>query len=325
MDYYELTDGIKQYFPSNYPRHYRQSGTEDCMGNSLEIRKEIAEGLVEEIIFFVWYPRKIRRPQSYVKAMDQLADYILATDHLRGLARKRLADGQLQLDEDYPPLGQGAKDHFLRKLHGYRLTPKQQSRVKVCEICKSEFLDKSRAGNASVCAESCRRRKEARRKRKEYNAATRGLVGESRLKRDWTRQDLEYPFYSPYELDVVEERSESARESDEIEWLLYQQDDEYDDVRLNGRRKPTYVGRDEFDPERPFTYRPVGRERRGKAEEYPVVIRKYSDVKNEPKFVKAAKIQWKKPRYLGETCSMVGKGPDTTPDIFWAECTEKGA
>lgn len=165
------------------------------------------------------------------RCIELVTDYLLAEDHVRGLAlteKPRIKEGE---DEDYPPLGEGAR-RFLEYTTFFYLTRQQAQRVRRCEVCDSDFLDESRAGNSLVCGEICRERKDALRQRKKRND------GDGRLKRYRERQDYEYPFYNPRELFEISTRGESVNDG---------VDETITRARLKqtrGVRKPTEINMD---------------------------------------------------------------------------------
>lgn len=288
LEYRELIDGIRKSYPNYYPRHYDQNVKE----NKRQERVQIAEGLSQELYeHFVdmqpdgytadTKPRPVFMPRSEIyQSIELMTDYMLANDHARGLMIKREADGMLRNDEIYPILGEGARRYQQRELI---LTDDEKRRVKVCEVCQSNFVDDSRRKNAKVCGVICRKQKDTLRNRVAYNEKIKGLADEKRLKRDHERQDFEYPFYSPYEISSLSNRSERAYGDDKVERTLYNRDEEYDSTRLNGRRKPKYVGRDEFDDKQPFNYRPKGRnpvetDKDFKAKSGAVIVRNLSEI-----------------------------------------------
>jgi len=304
LTYKELVEGIKSSFPNQYPKHYVQNATE----NTLTERTQIAEGLALELYeHFVGIqpdgykmddkPRTVFLPRADInRSIDLMTDYILSDDFVRGLMVRREAIGQIKDDEEYPRLGEGARYYMEWKpIWDAILTDEEKTtRIKVCEICESEFIDSSRRKNAKVCGQVCRKRKDALRNRGNYNENVKGLADEKRLKRDHERQDFEYPFYSPYEMYSLSNRSEQAYGDEKVERALYKRDERYDSIRTNGRRKPMYVGRDEFS-ERPFDYRPRGRESKLEPKFGPVITRKLSDITSEEleneKFIEADKMR----------------------------------
>lgn len=267
MDYSELIAAIKRYYPNYYRRHYKQY----IESGSLWSRMNIAEGLANEVHEYFtdmqqdgykadMPPRPVQLPPKQSgQSIELLTDYVLANYHERGLALKRESDGLSRIDEEYPPLGEGAREYLERCFIGVPINPAERRLLKRCEVCEGLFIDNSRAKNAKVCGNSCRARKDVLRKRLEYNKSELGLRKEKRLKRYRERQDLEYPFYSPQEMHELASRSECVAEDKRIDNIAYKNDEEYDGVRFDGKRKPMYVGRDEFD-KKPFSYRPSGRE-----------------------------------------------------------------
>jgi hypothetical protein len=304
MEYSQLVSEIKRYFPNHYRRHYKQYMAD----GSLWERVNIAEGLAHEINeYFVEMqtdgykadelPRPLQLPPRAIgSTIELLTDYVLANYHLQGLTLRREANGQSQVNEDFPPLGEGAREYLERCFIGLPINPDERRRTKTCEVCESPFIDNSRAKNAKVCGQICRTRKDALRQRERYNKSELGLRSEKRLKRYRERQELEYPFYSPQEMYELSNRSEQVAEEKKIDAAAYRQDEEFDQVRFNGKRKPKYVGRDEFS-EKPFNYRPLGRPDKKKIaqEPGPVIVRKMSDFTAEQleaeKFAEADKMK----------------------------------
>jgi hypothetical protein len=225
--------------------------------------------------------------------LELLADYILAEDHLRGLSLMREAKETPKDDEEYPPIGEGAQEFHQREwVAGDVITIGERRKVKVCEICQCKFIDQSRAFNARVCGQTCRDRKDALRKRAEYNQSELGLKNEKRLKRYRVRQDHEYPFYSPLEMYELSVRSEQVFCDDKLERKLYRKQQDAPECniagesislekpRLNGKRKPMWVS-DQFDElkDKVHDYRPSGRDRFVDSDEEkngPVVVRTIS-------------------------------------------------
>jgi hypothetical protein len=286
MQYDELVSEITRYYPNHYRRHYKQH----FASGSFWSRMDIAEGLSHEVnehFVDVQKPgyttlmnaRPVQLPPTKSgHVVELLTDFALANDHIRGLSLKREANGEGKVNEEYPPLGEGAREYLERCFIGVPINPAERRYVKTCEICESEFIDRSRQKNARVCGETCRTRKEALRKRAEYNAKIHNLETETRLKRYRQRQEYEYPFYSPYELNELSSRSERVCEDQKLDFLAYKQDEEFDDIRFNGKRKPMYVGRDEFS-EKPFNYRPRDRMKKKPIIKWgEVTVRKISDV-----------------------------------------------
>jgi hypothetical protein len=304
MDFSKLVSEIKRYFPNHYRRHYKQQMAD----GSLWSRMNIAEGLANElnehfvVIQSDGYkaeepPRPLQLPpQGIGTSIELLTDYVLANYHVRGLTLRREANGQSQVNEEFPPLGEGAREYLERCFIGLPINPDERRKTKTCEVCDSSFIDNSRAKNAKVCGKSCRVRKDALRQRERYNKSELGLRSEKRLKRYRERQELEYPFYSPLEMYELSNRSEQVAEEKKIDAVAYRQDEEFDQIRFNGKRKPKYVGRDEFS-EKPFDYRPTGRPDKKEMAREPgaVIIRKLSDFTAEQleaeKFVEADKMR----------------------------------
>lgn len=275
-EYSKLNSEIRRYYQNSYRRHYMEHVGDE----PYQERFKIADGLAHEINeHFVELqpdgykaseqPRPVKLPPTKNgRAIELMTDYLLAEDHLRGLTLRREANGQTKVDEEFPPLGEGACEYFDRETYGPPFSREEVRLTKTCEICASKFIDESRAKNAKVCGDTCRGRKDALRKRVGYNEDIHGLENETRVKRYRERQDFEYPYYSPYEMSNMGGRSEKAFEERQIDRQAYRQDQDYDAgadsspmanfVRFEGRRKPGYIGADELS-EKVFKYSPKGR------------------------------------------------------------------
>lgn len=88
------------------------------------------------------------------------------------------------------------------------LTRKQVSEeggpgTKICVICDLPFVDHSAVKNAKVCGKRC-----AKVRRKLHMRVSR--FGTTELEGERNRQHLEYPFYSPEEMKILETRSERS-------------------------------------------------------------------------------------------------------------------
>lgn len=249
-------------FPNYYSRHY-EAHSED----NYRLRKYISRVKLHRM-------RELEI-EGNAKALELLADYLLAEDHLRGLMLRREAVGQVAENEEFPSLGQGARDYLE---FSDKVKERHADRTKTCEMCECTFIDWSLRNNARVCSEKCRRRKDALRQR-----------NGGQIKRYRERQQHEYPFYSPHELNVLATRSERAYEDRKIDARSYRDNEEYDGTRLNGRKKPSFTGRSEQDPT-PFDYRPRGREKKEAETVFPVVVRHISEVDESDHFVEASQI-----------------------------------
>lgn len=208
--------------------------------HSLETRNQIA---AESAEFATDYYRDThvgddgRFPTYTQRArLERLADYVLAEDHAKGLALRDRAKVEPEKDEVYPQVGSCARQlmerRFFLECTGGQLTEYERSRVKVCEVCGCEFIDRSRRKNAKVCRYPCLETYGALKKRRQRNE------GEARLLRYRERQDLEYPFYSPAELFEISRRGESVIEDigDAIMVAKVRQE--------RGRRIPTEITMD---------------------------------------------------------------------------------
>lgn len=250
MDHNKYRSYLRMRFPNSYMRHYKAH----LLDGNLRERIRIAR-------------MKLDRMQDFdikdTDSLELLADYILAEDHERGLSLKREANEVSQDNEEYPPLGEGAQEYHLREwVTGAPITFAEKRLTKVCEVCRCKFIDSSRAKNAKVCGQTCREKKDALRKRADYNKSELGLQNEKRLKRYRVRQDFEYPFYSPLEMYELASRSEQIFEDKKIERQAYKRSEEYDEWKLHGKRKRGWVS-DKFGElsEKTFAYQPTSRER----------------------------------------------------------------
>ncbi|WP_336883847.1 hypothetical protein [Priestia koreensis] len=289
MSRYEtLVQTVRKKYPNLYKRHYIEHAESASLPQRINTANDLAIELRNHFIDqqpsgykASQKPRAVYLPlKTTDHATEIMTDYILAEDHVRGLKRQRDASVLPGMNEEYPPLGKGARD-YLERYNRYR--PENPKRVKICEGCQSYFYDESAKNKARVCSDECRRLKDALRKRKEYNVTNLGISDETRRKADRRRQDYDYPFYNPQELYELESRSEKSFEPSKMEQKAFKHDKRYDKWRLNGRRKPMYVGRDEFDPKDPFIYSPpdrygTGNERDWQRKAGPVITRKLSEV-----------------------------------------------
>lgn len=250
MDHSKYRRYIRMRFPNSYMRHYKAHKLDGNLGDRLKVVR-----------------MKLDRMQDFElkdkTSLELLADYILAEDHERGLRIKQEPNVVPQDDEEYPPLGEKALEYHQREwVVGAPITFDEKKLAKVCEICLCKFIDSSRAKNAKVCGQTCRDRKDELRKRADYNKSELGLQNEKRLKRYRVRQDFEYPFYSPLEIYELSCRSEQIYEDKKIERQAYKRSEEYDEWKLHGKRKRTWVS-DKFGElsEKTFAYQPTSRER----------------------------------------------------------------
>lgn len=291
IDYYVYLRQCKQRFPNYYKKHYDFHAA----SSSIPYRTLNAAHLVESLAAYTDKPNEGQR-----QALELMTDYILAEDHKRGLLLRRDADKKNDSNEEYPPLGEGAQAYMERSLYECMpLSPKEKKRLKRCEICESDFIDESWPGNARVCGPTCRQRKDNLRHRESYNLAVHDREGETRIKREWQRQDFEYPFYNPEELRHLAERSEVSYEDDDLDAIYYKDDEEFDQKRLNGKRKPTRSLDEEYDFESiPYNYFPTSRDKFRKEEDFaresgPVTVRNMKDLEpgqlESEKFVMADK------------------------------------
>ncbi|WHY93750.1 hypothetical protein QNK12_09935 [Neobacillus cucumis] len=265
----------KRYIITRFPNFYKRHYEAHVKDGNLQERKRIVRIKLQRMEDF-----NLQDPST----LELLADYLLAEDHLRGLSLKREANEIAQDNEEYPPLGEGAQEFHQREwIVGDVITIGECRKVKVCEICRCKFIDRSRAFNARVCGQTCRERKDALRKRADYNQSELGIKNETRLKRYRVRQDHEYPFYSPQELYELSVRSEQVLGDDKLERKAYKHGEATElenGPRFQGKRKPMWVS-DKFGElsDKSYNFQPKGRSRFIDTEEEkngPVIVRKIS-------------------------------------------------
>ncbi|MDN4069699.1 hypothetical protein QYF50_17490 [Paenibacillus vini] len=190
---------------ADYRRHAAHS-----LGTRLQVAATFAENATE------YYRNKhvggdgrfLTRTET--TRLERLADYILSKDHAKGLTLRDRAKVEPEKDEVYPQIGSCARQLLDRRYNlecvGGQLTEYERGRVKVCEVCGCEFIDRSRRKNAKVCRYPCLETYGALKKRRQRND------GDTRLLRYRERQGLEYPFYSPAELFEISLRGETVTE-----------------------------------------------------------------------------------------------------------------
>jgi hypothetical protein len=252
---------LKKRLPNFYKRHYEAHVAD----GSLRKRKQLARLKISRLL----EETSLNRDNS--AELDLIADYILTEDHLRGWSLRREAAEVGKIDEEYPPIGEGAQEYHQREyVAGPPITIGERRRVKKCEICRCDFIDKSRRFNAKVCGDTCRDFKDVLRKRAEYNESEHGIHNEKRLKRYRERQDFEYGFYSPYEMYELNNRSErvysdnklsrvAAKRSEAQEWVIDGEKIEIGPPRFHGSRKPMWNA-DDFGELADASYLPKGKD-----------------------------------------------------------------
>lgn len=163
--------------------------------------------------------------------LEWLADFILSEDMANGvMLTDRFRDETDEKCLEFPPLG-GAAIAYQEMEMMNLLTPELLKHRKVCESCLSYFIDTSPAKNAKRCGPRCTRWAENLRIRRHRNN------GEDRLLRDRERQQLEYPFYSPYELAHIGKYTEQIHSEDSI-------DRKVQSKKRGGRKKPQQITMD---------------------------------------------------------------------------------
>lgn len=234
----ELLATVRSSLPNTKKRHYR----ENAMTPS-EHRPRIAQSTAS--LAYRYFVQ--RQPDGYVSkfgkaarppympianehgAVELITDFYLADDLAAGLT---LTDRfREETDEnclDFPPLGGAARAYQDMELN--LLTRKMMTRRKFCESCQSYFIDTSPAHNAKRCGPRCLRWSEMLRLRRYRNDDNRRL-------RDTERQQHEYPFYSPYELEHVNQFPERCYSDEAIDRKVQSR-------KRNGRKKPQGVTMD---------------------------------------------------------------------------------
>ncbi|WP_017150910.1 hypothetical protein [Bacillus bingmayongensis] len=232
FEFDDLRDSIHTLFPDFKKDDYRLHSS-----FGTEVRLQVASPFASLVALYDGVGSK---QQSVL--LDKLANFILAEDFNQGVMYTDRPREKGTEKPEYVPLGEGARK-FRRLEDGLKpLTDAQLSRIKKCEVCEGEFIDESRAGNAKICGESCRRIKDSIRKRKEYNRDEHNLEDEGRYLREWQRQQLDYTFYSPFELNHIGNYNELK--SDEIENIVSEVNSEF---AMNGLRKPRFNSMSELE------------------------------------------------------------------------------
>ncbi|MBY0597360.1 hypothetical protein [Bacillus bingmayongensis] len=232
LEFDDLRESIYTLFPDFKKDDYRLHSAFD-----IETRMRVASPFSSLVAL---YDGVGSRQRSVL--LDKLSNFILAEDFNRGVLLTDRPREKGAEKSEYAPLGEGARK-FRRLEDGLTpFTDKQLQRIKKCEVCAGKFIDESRAGNARVCGESCRRAKDSVRKRREYNLVEHNIEGEERYMRDWRRQQLDYTFYSPFELNHIGDYNELK--SDEIEKIVSEVNSEF---AMNGLRKPRFNSMSELE------------------------------------------------------------------------------
>ncbi|GAF24074.1 hypothetical protein JCM19047_3944 [Bacillus sp. JCM 19047] len=223
----KVEDIIKKYRLS---RNKSSKKMKAIISNPLATRMDVAAQLAEQAWSeFEASPRTKRKQailpaKKYTQALESLADYILAEDLAQGLAIKRTprtSDAVEAELRDRPKMGEGAMKYEKLVEEGAWC---DSDRVKTCEMCGFLFLDTTKPRNKKRCGASCdkeyeRRRKRSRtdKKRKEEQGIT-VAHGDSRYKRERERQQLEYGFYSPWELVDIQDFAEPPTAPESFEY-----------------------------------------------------------------------------------------------------------
>lgn len=184
----DLLAAVRSSLPNTRKRHY-----EEYAKTPLSHRMRIVTDILP---LAYWHATNGQPLQSETHAVELLTDFLLADDLADGyLLRDRFREETDEHSLEYPPLGGKARAY--QEMEMNLLTPVMLERRKVCECCLSYFIDTSPANNALRCGPRCTRWSEMLRVRRYRND------GDNRKKRDRVRQQHEYPFYSPYELEHI--------------------------------------------------------------------------------------------------------------------------
>ncbi|MDY8021723.1 hypothetical protein [Paenibacillus polymyxa] len=202
LQYTDILAAVPQSLPNTRKMHYAWNA-------SIPLDHRIRS--VEAILaVMVERSKSVHPTYRELTALELLADFLLAEDLANGLMlRDRFREEPDEYSQEYPPLGGAARAY--QEMEMNFLTPAMLKRRKVCECCRSYFIDTSPGVNAKRCGPRCTRWAEMLRIRRHRNE------GDERRKRDQARQQHEYPFYSPYELEHVNQFSEVCYKEDTID------------------------------------------------------------------------------------------------------------
>lgn len=202
LQYTDILTAVPQSLPNTRKMHY-------VWNASIPLDHRIRS--VEAILaIMVERSKSVHPTYRELTALELLTDFLLAEDLANGLMlRDRFREEPDEYSQEYPPLGGAARAY--QEMEMNFLTPAMLKRRKVCECCRSYFIDTSPGGNAKRCGPRCTRWAEMLRIRRHRNE------GDERRKRDQARQQHEYPFYSPYELEHVNQFSEVCYKEDSID------------------------------------------------------------------------------------------------------------
>ncbi|MEK4115608.1 hypothetical protein NST44_05320 [Paenibacillus sp. FSL W8-0919] len=221
-----ITTPIEQYVHSKFDEHFRSLHSTELLAAIRASLPNTRKRYYEENAK-ISLPHRIRavldilplayghttngKPsQSEIHAVELLTDFLLADDLADGyLLRDRFREETDEHSLEYPPLGGAARAY--QEIEMNLLTPALLERRKVCESCRSYFIDTSPARNAKRCGPRCSRWSDMLRIRRLRND------GDDRRIRDRERQQHEYPFYSPYELYHVNRFPERCYTDDSID------------------------------------------------------------------------------------------------------------
>lgn len=235
----ELLAAVRSALPNTKKRHYReyaQTNIEDRAKIVADMTKLAYRYFVQRQPegYLSKYGRASRVPYLPIaneyQALELLTDFYLSEDLADGLTlRDRFREDTDENSLEYPPLGGAARAYQDMEMN--LLTPAMMVRRKVCEVCKSYFIDTSPAKNAKRCGPRCTRWAEMLRVRRFRND------GDDRKVRDRERQQHEYPFYSPYELEHINTFPERCYSDEAIERKVRAR-------KLGGRKKPQGITMD---------------------------------------------------------------------------------
>ncbi|KOY12600.1 hypothetical protein [Paenibacillus xylanivorans] len=204
VDRYDYSGNACELFP-NWTRTNYRTYAKQPFAQRLQIAETMAE-LYDEYYYDNHLGGDGRfRTQLEYQRLERLADYILAEDHAKGLSIMRDPyDMPRDRDLIVPP-GSGARE-FMRK-HSIRIYCEADAKGavekfggKLCQACQHPFEGR---GNQLNCGPTCRRLYKTLWERKKR-------YGTIEFEGERNRMQLEYGFYSPQEMENLQERSEQS-------------------------------------------------------------------------------------------------------------------
>jgi predicted RNA-binding Zn ribbon-like protein len=246
MSYNDVLSGVKAKFPNLAKKHYTKH-----MKTPLEERNATAKA-AGKVIRRHFAERQDtgfqKRKKAYLpnetenNRLEMLADYILAEDHAEGLQvrRKPFDWDELAFAEQTaaPQMGEGAAEYAGLFERG---EIPADAHIRICDICEFPFIDPTKNRSKKRCGELCHEEHERRRQR----AANKNNPGDHRYKRERERQQLEYGFYSPVELQEIERYGESIYSVDSFDYGVLANKLRGEDV-IGCRKKDNHTPNDDW-------------------------------------------------------------------------------